>query len=365
MNHRNRPAELRYGVAAVLFCLYAAASTWIVRAEGESHRKDCRIERLLAEAAPSPTPRPTSPEVEPSRPSADEPPPTPAKPPVEEPPLAPATRAAPAPTVPYPAPIAVVDRGPEPPPAEVAPSAPIPASDPFWDLPAQKKVWDLSNLTIEDERQLGADLNRMILQFHKPLEAGSLPKRLEDAAEPFLASCTRKGISYTFTVLDCDESNAFSHPGGYVYVCRGLFDWIAEEDDNALEFIVAHEMAHVDLRHAIDCLRDPEVKKLKSGTVPLFYALVIPWGYKPEQDTEADRWAAQRMMRGGRSRHDTMAFLRKLEDYARKHGFENLRRKPGDDPELSPLDNHLRAHPIPRRRIKDLGTLLDPAPKPR
>jgi Peptidase family M48 len=361
---------MRYGVAAVVLCLYAATSSWIIRGEGEAYREDRRIERLLAEAYPvsAPTSSPGAPEDKPSKPFVEEPPLAPAKPFVEEAPLAPATRAAPATTsapAPDPAPIPVVDRRPAPPSAEAVPAAPIPASDPFWDLPVQKKVWDLNNLTIEDERRLGVDLNRMILQFHKPLEVGPLPKRLEDAAEPYLASCTRKGISYTFTVLDCDESNVFSHPGGYVYVCRGLFDWIAEEDDNALEFVVAHEIAHVDLRHALDCLRDPEVKKLKSGTVPLFYALVIPWGYKPEQDTEADRWAAQRMMRGGRSRHDTMAFLRKLEDYARKHGFENLRRKPGDDPGLSPLDNHLRAHPIPRRRIKDLGALLDPSPKPR
>ena len=105
-----------------------------------------------------------------------------------------------------------------------------------------------------------------------PWRSARCPRRLEEAAEPYLESVARKGLTYTFTVLDCDESNAFSHPGGYVYVCRGLFDWIAEEEDYALEFVVAHEMAHVDLGHAADCLRDPEVKKIDTGTVPLFYA---------------------------------------------------------------------------------------------
>ena len=41
--------------------------------------------------------------------------------------------------------------------------------------------------------------------------------------------------------------NAFSTPGGYIYVSRGLFDLIGEDEDYALRFAVGHEIAHVDL----------------------------------------------------------------------------------------------------------------------
>jgi Peptidase family M48 len=373
MNHGSGPNMMRYGVAAVVFGLYAATSTWIIRGEGEVHRNALRVEVLLAEVDADPAPtramRPPAPESKPASPAVEEALLDRATQPAPEPTSTPAPKPTSIPVAPAstPPPIPAAERTPLRPSVEATPETQTQASppDPFWAQPEQKKAWDLGHLSIEDERRLGAELHRMVLRYHKPLEVGPLPGRLEGAAEPYLASCSRKGLSYTFTVLDCDESNAFSHPGGYVYVCRGLFDWIAEEEDYALEFVVVHEMAHVDLAHAADCLRDPEVKKLDTGTVPLFYALAIPWGYKPEQDVEADRWAALRMRQAGRSRHDTMAFLRKLEDYARKHGFENVRRKPGEDPGLSPLDNHLRAHPIPRKRIKELGAFLDAPPKPR
>jgi predicted Zn-dependent protease len=97
--------------------------------------------------------------------------------------------------------------------------------------------------------------------------------------------------------------------------------------------------------------------------VPVFYSLLIPWGYREAQDLEADRWALQRMKQAGRSRREIMAFLRKLEGFSRKHEFETIRKKPTDDPKVEPLDNHFRAHPIVRTRIKEMNLLLDPAPK--
>ncbi len=360
MNLGTRATATRFAVAAFVLGLYATGSAWIIRVEGEAHRKRLRDERLAARRELDPVPAtttgptpsaeaPAAPKGHPAAPVARPEPPAPAS-------TNPAERKS--------APLPPAERTLAGPSGDAHPVAPAPPLDPFWELPEQKKVWDLDHLTVEDEKRLGADLHRMILRDHKRLTVGPLPERLEAAAEPYLASRARKEIPYTFTVLDCDESNVFSHPGGYIYACRGLFVWIAEEEDYALEFLVAHEIAHVDLAHALNCLRDPEVKKSGIGTVPLFHALAIPWGYKHEQDFEADRWAARRMRQAGRSRHETMAFLRKLEDFARKNGFENVPRKPTDDPGSVPLDNHLRAHPIPRARLKGLKALLDPPAKP-
>ncbi|WP_435007688.1 M48 family metalloprotease [Tundrisphaera lichenicola] len=334
----------QWGVAAILGLVYVGASAWLIHGEGESYRNTLLASRTAidppAEAAPGP--EPVHPEPVQPEPPAPKPPE-----PVEPPPAPPEdTRPTPAPVVARPA---------DPPPA--------PILDPFWELPAQKTVWDLDHLTIEDERRLGAALHEMILHDHKPLVVGPLPARVEAAAEPFLDALSRKDLKYTFTVLDCGESNTFSFPGGYIYVCRGIFDWITEDEDYALGFLLGHEMAHVDLKHAVNCLRDPEVKKLDSGTVPLFYSLLIPWGYKPEQDLDADRWAWMAMTRDGHSRREILAYLRKLEDFAKKNGFENVRKRPFEDKDIAPIDNHLRAHPIPRERLKALEKLMNPVTK--
>ena len=247
--------------------------------------------------------------------------------------------------------------------------------DPFWEEPEQKKVWDLDHLTPEDEARLGADIDRAILHdpYHHQLKTGPLPRRLEGAAEPYLKTGSRPEVEYTFTVLDCEFSNVFSTPGGHIYVCRGTFDWIDDEEDYVLEFMIAHEMAHVNLAHAITNMRDPGVKKLGLGTVQSFYSIAIPWGNTDAQEYEADKWALERMRKLGRSRYQIQAYLRKLEDYSKKNGFENFplkptdgfepNPKPTDPPRVPPLDNHLRAHPVPYKRMKALKALMNPAPK--
>jgi hypothetical protein len=232
--------------------------------------------------------------------------------------------------------------------------------DPLWDTPAMKEVWDLAHLSPGDERRLGQSLHELVMNFHKPLEIGPYLARIEEVAEPFLAVCSRKEIKYQFTVLNSDAVNAFSFPGGYIYVCKGVFDLIAEDEEYALQFLIGHEIAHVDLRHAMKCLQDPAVGKLGIGTLPQFYQLVLPLGYMEEMDFEADRWTFEQMSKFGRSRREALAFLRKFEGYAKTNGFENTRGKLVAEPDLSPIENHLRAHPLVRHRLKRLSIMPSP-----
>jgi hypothetical protein len=236
---------------------------------------------------------------------------------------------------------------------------------PVWDEPSLKASWDVAHLTTDDEIRLGRALHELILQFNRPLETGPWQRRVEEAAEPFLKTVARKAIPYTFTVLDSNAVNAFSHPGGFVYVSRGLFNLIGEDEDYALEFVVGHEIAHVDLQHAVRILRDPGVMKLTEGTLQKLYMLIIPFGYL-DLDLEADAWAYRRMKQLGRTERETLTFLRKLEGYARANGFENGLAKPQPGRGASPLENHFRAHIATWKRLKHLkeltGKTSSPAP---
>ena len=53
---------------------------------------------------------------------------------------------------------------------------------------------------------------------------------------------------YTFQVVDRREINAFSLPGGPVYVNRGMLD--AARNDGEVAGVIAHELSHIVLRHA-------------------------------------------------------------------------------------------------------------------
>lgn len=56
-----------------------------------------------------------------------------------------------------------------------------------------------------------------------------------------------KGYKYKFYAVDSEAANAFASPAGKVYITTGLLD--ALESDEELEGIMAHEIAHVELRH--------------------------------------------------------------------------------------------------------------------
>ena len=141
-----------------------------------------------------------------------------------------------------------------------------------------KEVWDPTNLSVEQEKRLGLALHDLILELNPPYVEGPFLRRAKQAAEPLLETVRRKDIPYTFTILDSDAVNAFSHPGGYIYLTRGLFDFIGadEGEDFVLQFVIGHEMAHVDLQHAIKCLQDPDLKNSGLGTLPQFYSLHPP-----------------------------------------------------------------------------------------
>ncbi|HET9530209.1 MAG TPA: M48 family metallopeptidase [Blastocatellia bacterium] len=55
------------------------------------------------------------------------------------------------------------------------------------------------------------------------------------------------GFDYQFNVVNARDINAFALPGGFMYVNRGLIN--AARSEGELAGVMAHEMAHVALRH--------------------------------------------------------------------------------------------------------------------
>jgi predicted Zn-dependent protease len=57
-------------------------------------------------------------------------------------------------------------------------------------------------------------------------------------------------VPFTIKVIDSDEVNAFALPGGFFYVNKGLI--LAADNEAELAGVMAHEIAHVAARHAIE-----------------------------------------------------------------------------------------------------------------
>jgi predicted Zn-dependent protease len=59
---------------------------------------------------------------------------------------------------------------------------------------------------------------------------------------------------YHVEILDSNEIGAFATPGGHIFLTRALVECAASED--ALAAVIAHEIAHIQLRHAAEIIEN-------------------------------------------------------------------------------------------------------------
>jgi len=73
------------------------------------------------------------------------------------------------------------------------------------------------------------------------------------------ARLMRSDVVYKVTIINSPDVNAFSIPGGWIYIYTGLLDKVGKDDD-ALACIIGHETAHVVRRHVVKQLSDEQAK---------------------------------------------------------------------------------------------------------
>ena len=113
------------------------------------------------------------------------------------------------------------------------------------------------------ENDLGRDYASQIDSQVKFVMDGKINRRVLDIATPIFAQAQkdRPDVSFRIRVIDDPTLNAFSIPGGYVYLYRGLLDKIGNDDD-ALACVIGHEASHVVRRHVVKSISDSENKGL-------------------------------------------------------------------------------------------------------
>jgi beta-barrel assembly-enhancing protease len=71
---------------------------------------------------------------------------------------------------------------------------------------------------------------------------------------------------YHVALLDSNEINAFATSGGHIFVTRGLVN--AAKTEDALAGVIAHEVAHIQLKHSIKAIKNSRITQalLVTGT---------------------------------------------------------------------------------------------------
>ena len=169
-------------------------------------------------------------------------------------------------------------------------------------------------------------------------------------------------VPFTIKVVDSDEINAMALPGGFFYVNSGLI--MAADDEAELAGVMAHEIAHVALRHGTRGQTRADIANIMS--IPLIF-VGGGIGYAARQvagiglpmtflkfsrgfEAEADFFGVQYMYKAGYDPNEFVNFFEKVQAQEKK--------KPGS------LAKAFSTHPQTPDRIEktqeEIATILPP-----
>jgi len=192
-------------------------------------------------------------------------------------------------------------------------------------------AFDERTNTPKDEYYLGRAVAANILAIYKPYIVNSeLINYLNLICQALVINSAEQAIynGYHVMVLDSRELNAFSTPGGHILITKGLINIVPTED--ALAGIIAHEMAHIMLKHGIKMINDMKITNEadimarqaaafvgKSNarilsfrdSVNEIFNLMIKSGYSQPQEFEADTLAVKLLADAGYSPNGLLEML--------------------------------------------------------
>ncbi|MFA4030326.1 MAG: hypothetical protein GDYSWBUE_001992 [Candidatus Fervidibacterota bacterium] len=180
-----------------------------------------------------------------------------------------------------------------------------------------------------EEIELGKQAAKAFEAKEKLVTDKGLLNRLDEIAKKISSVTERPKINYVVKVIDSATPNAFTFPGGFVYVTKGLIDMT--ESEHEIAAVLAHEIAHNVLRHALRALEEerkwaPVVIAAIIGAttssselarqLPLIVASLIDavtLGYSRKFEMEADIHGFDYLLKAGFNPVGMLTVLEKLE----------------------------------------------------
>jgi predicted Zn-dependent protease len=220
------------------------------------------------------------------------------------------------------------------------------------------------------ERRIGEEAKKEILTQYKQVTDIKLVSYVTSVGDRLARVSDRPHLTYDFTILDSDLVNAFSVPGGFVFVTTGLLEQLKSESQ--LAGVLGHEMGHVNAYHGVVMIQKemgygvlttlgaiatatqagPAAMAMMMQTANLFTNLYL-LGYSREDELQADRLGFRYVLRAGYDPRGLIRFFQRLEQ------LEDSR-----DKETKGWDLYFRTHPPTAERIRILKKYMPPTSFP-
>jgi len=203
-------------------------------------------------------------------------------------------------------------------------------------------------ITTPMEVMLGKNTAMQVAKQYSFVKDPIQVNKVSEIGDKLVKISDRKDLKYHFAVVEDKEINAFTMPGGYIYVNSGLL--AITNNDDELACVIGHEIGHVAARHIAKklqvqlgydilmniALRNASVRQMQQAIDVSFNLAEL--GYSREDELLADRLGAKYAYKAGYDPYAMITFLKKL--------------KEKDKAEMGPV--FLRSHPYSSQRIQML-----------
>ena len=208
----------------------------------------------------------------------------------------------------------------------------------------------------KQEIEMGKATARQIEARYGVLNDPQITDRVNRIGQSLVDVCGRKNLTYTFKVLNTEDVNALACPGGFIYVFKGLVDYMPS--DAELAGVLGHEIGHVVKRHTVHQLEKNMWTQLAAilagvasgnGDVMAMGMVVgdaLAAGYSRADESAADREGFAYTVKAGYSPYAMLVTMHKLQELAAEYG----------NPGWGIFDSH----PDPAQRIRNMYKLMDP-----
>ena len=225
-------------------------------------------------------------------------------------------------------------------------------------LPASSSAQLFGGVSQAQEIELGREAAMVVERDLQLLEDQAVGDYLDRLGQTLVSRSGRPDLTYTFTVVDALEINAFALPGGFIYVHRGLIE--AADNESELAGVLGHEIGHVVARHGVDQMQRAQITNLglsvlgsvlgrgRAATIGNMAAELVAGGtfmkFSRDAEREADQLGARNVADAGHTPRGMITF------------FETLDALRERDPNA--VERFFASHPSPAERIGNLTGLV-------
>ncbi|MGB7521908.1 MAG: M48 family metallopeptidase, partial [Spirulinaceae cyanobacterium] len=181
------------------------------------------------------------------------------------------------------------------------------------------QIIQLSNISNNQEVDLGKRINQQISRQVPISRNKQLTSYINEIGQNLAANSTRTDIPYTFQVVEDKSINAFATMGGFAYVHTGLIN--AADNEAELASVMAHEIAHVTARHAVNQMKESAIQQGilsaagldRSQAVQIGVQLALSLPNSRSDELEADELGLNSLVKTGYAPIGAVTFMKKLQ----------------------------------------------------